>query len=359
MPFETLDRERILGWLREAAPEPLAALWAHADAVRCENVGYAVHLRGLIEVSSYCARQCEYCGLRAGNAKLTRYRMNFEEIVQCAHDAVRLGYGTVVMQGGEDPALSQDFIADVVRQIKSETSLAVTLSLGERPQEDLIAWRKAGADRYLLRFETSDRDLYDRIHPPRGDQPSDRIAILRQLQEIGYETGSGIMVGIPGQSYQSVVEDLLLFRELDLDMIGIGPYIPHPQTPLGQASHADAHPSPLPEGEGAMQIPGDELMVYRLIALTRILCPDVNIPATTALATINRKNGRELGLMRGANVIMPNLTPVKYRALYEIYPDKACVSETATQCNGCLRRRIASIGRVVGNSKGSRKKQYV
>jgi biotin synthase len=373
MLSDTLDRNAILQWLRESSPERLAKLWVHADSVRVANVGYAVHLRGLVEISSHCARQCGYCGLRAGNTELKRYRMRFEEIVQCAHEAVKLGYGTVVMQGGEDPGLDQDFIADVVRQVKSETPLAVTLSLGERAEEDLVAWRNAGADRYLLRFETSDRTLYDRIHPPRGDRPSDRIAMLRQLQAIGYETGSGIMVGIPGQSYQSVVEDLMLFRELDLDMIGIGPYIPHPQTPLGRAAGQAPHPSPLPEGEGAdaqglearvtgsgaEQIPGDELMVYRLIALTRILCPDANIPATTALATINRKNGRELGLMRGANVIMPNLTPVKYRAMYEIYPDKACVSETATQCNGCLRRRIASIGRVVGNSTGSRKKQYV
>jgi biotin synthase len=318
--------------------------------------------------------------------------MTCEEILQCAHGAVRLGYGTVVMQAGEDPGLDQAFISDLVRRIKSETPLAVTLSLGERSEEDLAAWRKAGADRYLLRFETSDRALYDRIHPPRGRQPSDRLSLLRRLQTLGFETGSGIMVGIPGQSYRSVANDLLLFRQFDLDMIGIGPYIPHPQTPLGQISlsggnfdHAvknfpatsNRHPERTREGSGfgvqrqipreyvqnnnerLTQIPGDELMVYRLVALTRLLCPEANIPATTALATINRTAGRELGLMRGANVIMPNLTPVKYRALYEIYPDKACVSETATQCNGCLRSRINSIGRVVGNTKGSRKRQCV
>jgi biotin synthase len=235
----------------------------------------------------------------------------------------------------------------MVRRIKGETPLAVTLSLGERPDADLAEWRQAGADRYLLRFETSDRTLFETIHPALGTKPSDRIAILRRLKELGYEAGSGIMVGLPGQSYASVARDLTLFRELDLDMIGIGPFIPHPRTPLG---NGQARPASV-NGE---QVPATELMVYKAVALTRLVCPEANIPSTTALATINQRNGRELGLQRGANVFMPNLTPVQYRRLYEIYPGKACITEAGDACNGCLRMRVASLGRHVGRGPGGR-----
>ena len=218
---------------------------------------------------------------------------------------------------------------------------------GERPERELAAWREAGADRYLLRFETSDRRLFDEIHPPLGNRKCDRLAILRRLQSLGYETGSGIMVGIPGQTYASVADDIALFRELDLDMIGIGPFIPHPNTPLGIGFKT--FPTPARE-----QVPNNELMVYKAVALTRLVRPDANIPATTALATINKTNGRELGLQRGANVFMPNLTPLKYRRLYEIYPAKACITETDVKCNGCLSARIRAIGRHIGQGQGGR-----
>jgi len=252
-----------------------------------------------------------------------------------------------VLQSGEDYGLSTSWLANVIQRIKHETPLAVTLSLGERPERELAAWRKAGADRYLLRFETSDRNLFDEIHPPLGKRKCDRIALLRQLKALGYETGSGIMVGIPGQTYASVANDIVLFHELDLDMIGIGPYIRHPNTPLG--SGFGIFPPANDE-----QVPNTELMVYKAIALTRLMRPDANIPATTALATINKKNGRELGLQRGANVFMPNLTPQKYRRLYEIYPAKACIAETGEQCNSCLDLRIQSIGRHIGRGPGGR-----
>ena len=173
------------------------------------------------------------------------------------------------------------------------------------------------------------------------------MAVLRQLKTLGYEVGSGIMVGLPGQSYASVARDLEVFRDLDLDMIGIGPFIPHPATPLGSG---ELQPASVP-GD---QAPGTELMVYKAVALTRLMCPQANIPSTTALATINRRNGRELGLQRGANVVMPNLTPLKYRRLYEIYPAKACITETSDACKGCLDLRIASIGRRRGRGRGSR-----
>jgi biotin synthase len=339
----------ILCWLREEDPARLEELWREADETRRRNVGDAVHLRGLVEISNHCARQCAYCGLRAGNRPLQRYRMSVEEILGSARQAVEFGFGTVVLQAGEDFRLTRDWVAGVVRQIKAETPLAVTLSLGEREDEELTAWREAGADRYLLRFETSDPALFNLIHPPLRQRPSDRVAILRRLKALGYETGSGIMVGLPGQSYESIARDIELFRELDLDMIGIGPFIPHPGTPLG---NGEVRPAAV-NGE---QAPASEWMVYKAMALTRLVCPQANIPSTTALATINQRNGREQGLRRGANVLMPNLTPVEYRQLYEIYPAKACITETGDACNSCLRSRLGAIGRQVGQGPGGRAK---
>lgn len=342
-------REEILAWLQETDAVRLEELWRQADLVRRRNVGDAVHLRGLIEISSHCVRQCGYCGLRAGNMALDRYRMTEEEILGCARQARQYGYGTVVLQAGEDYGIATGWMAALIRRIKAETSLAVTLSLGERPEPDLAAWRQAGADRYLLRFETSDPDLYRIIHPSLPGRSLDRLAILRTLKQFGYETGSGVMVGIPGQSHKSLADDLNTFRALDLDMIGVGPYIPHPATPLGRGEWLPR----LPEGE---QVPNTELMVYKMVALTRLVCPEANIPSTTALATINRENGRELGLARGANVVMPNLTPPEYREKYEIYPGKACITETAEACRGCLRHRIEALGRSVGTGAGGRRR---
>jgi biotin synthase len=347
-----MDKIEILHWLRETNPERLEELWRRADETRRTHAGDAVHLRGLVEVSSYCARQCAYCGLRVGNEKLVRYRMRADEIIFAAQQAVNFGYGTVVLQAGEDYGIKTDWMAEIIRRIKGETPLAVTLSLGERTDRDLTAWRKAGADRYLLRFETSDRNLFEEIHPPLGNRKCDRLAMLRRLKRLGFEVGSGIMIGIPGQTYASVAKDIALFRELDLDMIGIGPFIPHPATPLGRGFR----PFPSVNGE---QVPNSELMVYKAVALTRLVRPDANIPATTALATINKKNGRELCLQRGANVFMPNLTPLKYRRLYEIYPDKACIGETGDACNGCLSLRIKKIGRHIGQGQGGRRNRQV
>lgn len=341
-----LNKSEIIGWLRETRPDRLEELYGRADRVRRQNVGDAVHLRGLIEISSHCTRQCMYCGLRRGNRSLERYRMTREEILSCARQAEALGYGTVVMQSGEDPALTTEWITDIVRWIKRETALAVTLSLGERQDHDLESWRSAGADRYLLRFETSDANLYRSIHPGAAGAPN-RLTLLRRLKELGYEAGGGVMVGIPGQSYLSLANDVLTFRALDLDMIGIGPYIPHAQTPLGSGALRPA----IDLGE---QAPATEEMVYKMVALARIVCPTANIPSTTALATINRTHGRKRGLSVGANVVMPNLTPVKYRSLYQIYPAKACIEESAADCNQCLRGQIHSLGRFAGRGRGGR-----
>lgn len=340
-----MERSEIVQWLRETDEHKLVELWKRADAVRAEHVGDAVYLRGLIEFSNCCARRCAYCGLSADNRNVNRYRMSADEIVACAHQAVEFGYGTVVLQSGEDRAYGRDDMAGIVRRIKAETPLAVTLSLGEREDDELVAWRDAGADRYLLRFESSNPELYARIHPNLGSRLSDRIALLRRMREIGYEIGSGIMVGIPGQTYADVARDIETFVDLDLDMIGIGPYLAHPDTPLGSRARELC----APEGE---QAPSGELMTYKAYALTRIMLPDANIPSTTALATINRRNGRELGLRRGANIMMPNITPIVHRKEYQIYPGKACILEDAVACHGCMLRRIEALGRTIGNGRG-------
>lgn len=345
---EIPDHATLVSWLREEDPARLEDLWAAADGQRRLHVGEEVHRRGLIEISNHCLRRCAYCGIRAGNAEVVRYRMESHEILACARQAKAFGYGTVVLQAGEDPAHGTQSIAELVRAIAGETGLAITLSLGERPRSDYETWRRAGADRYLLRLETTDAALFARIHPGHpGREP--RLVLLGYLRELGYEVGSGVMIGIPGQSHASLARDLELFRELDLDMIGVGPFIPHPMTPLGVDGHPDFPAAP--PGE---QVPNTELMTYKTVALTRLVRPDANIPSTTALATLNTEQGRELGLMRGANIVMPNLTPVAYRALYEIYPGKACISESAAQCSLCLEGRIHAIGRVPGTGPGWR-----
>jgi biotin synthase len=342
-----MDKKQIISWLKEENTASLSSLYDRADRVREQFVGNEVHLRGLAEISNYCRRSCTYCGISVMNRQLRRYRMTGEEILTCARQAAGSGFGTLVIQAGEDTGIKASWMADIINQIKTKTSLAVTLSLGERSASELSLWRRAGADRYLLRFETSDKQLYQKIHPPApGRSVSDRIELLTWLRKSGYEIGSGIMVGIPGQSYESLADDILLFRKLDLDMVGIGPYLPHPATPLGKS--AGGMPS------STEQVPNGEEMVYKTVALTRLVCPEANIPSTTALATINRKEGWELGLRRGANIVMPNLTPLEYRKLYEIYPDKACIFETSEQCQVCLPARILSLGRKIGTGPGSR-----
>lgn len=341
-----MEHVELVAWLKEDDPGQLATLWQRADAVRRENVGAQVHLRGLIEFTNHCQRHCLYCGLRFPNQGLARYRMTADEILECAHTAVRFGYGTVVLQSGEDTETDTDWVCDLIQRIKRETPLGITLGLGERSEEDLRAWHAAGANRYLLRFETSNLELFHVLHPPRpGAAPSDRLGLLHTLRQIGYEVGSGVMIGIPGQSYDDLARDIELFAMMDLDMIGVGPYLAHPSTPL-------ANEEQIGRLTVADQVPSNELMTYKVVALTRLMCPRVNIPATTALATLNRVNGREQGLQRGANIIMPNLTPTKYRALYEIYPEKACVGETAEACHLCLEMRIKGMGREVGRGRG-------
>jgi biotin synthase len=349
--MKTLSTKAILALLKTTDTLLLNQLFNNADNVRKKYVGDAVHLRGLLEISNHCSRSCHYCGLRKQNTKLNRYRMLNAEILECAKLALKLGYGTVVLQAGEDLDLSPQEITTTIETLKQTTNLAITLSLGERNVDELYDWKRAGADRYLLRFETSDSDLYQKIHPAKNSNkissPNDRIDLLKAMQQMGYEIGSGIMIGIPGQTYQSLAQDLLLCQKLDLDMVGVGPYITNPDTPLGQTNIT----------ETLDQVPNTELMTYKVMALTRLLCNDANIPSATALASLNKTSGRELGLQRGANVVMPNVTPPQYRVHYLIYPGKACINETAKQCQHCMQKRIASIGRFIGQGQGNRVKK--
>lgn len=341
-----MDHRLILELLRTDDSTRVNGLYAQADQVRRDTVGNEVFLRGLLEISNHCRRNCAYCGMYAGR-KLQRYRMSENEILDGARRAVAFGHGTIVLQAGEDGVLDGKYVAALVTKIRNETDLAVTLSLGEREPEEYELWREAGADRYLLRFETSNPELYRRIHPPgAGLDMESRLEHLRILRRLGYEVGSGVMVGIPGSTWDDLANDIALFADLDLDMVGIGPYLPHPDTPL--VSEA----ARFPMANRQEQVPNDEDTTCRVVALTRIALPRSNIPATTALSLINRVAGRMHGLARGANIIMPNITPIEYKALYEIYPAKADSIETAEIIHRVIAEQLAALGRSLGVGRG-------
>lgn len=302
--------------LLHALTSPTAdALFASAREIRRQTKGNAVYLRGLIELSSICERDCLYCGMRRSNARAHRYALTDEKILACARLAQAQKFGTVVLQAGECKALwTRQRVAELVRRIKGETGQKVTLSLGERDPADYEAWREAGADRYLLRFETSDLDLFKWIHPGAEHAKEHvRVRCLLWLREMGYEIGSGMMLGLPRQTLRSIVNDLQLIAALKLDMVGLGPYLADPQTPLGQC------------GEPS-EVPVSVDFTCRCYALVRHLLPQANIPSTTALSTLDPQRGRLQGLSSGANVFMPNLTPVEVREGYRIYPGKICVA---------------------------------
>ncbi|MCF0233358.1 MAG: [FeFe] hydrogenase H-cluster radical SAM maturase HydE [Thermoguttaceae bacterium] len=363
-----MTTREIADWLRETDEEKLRELWDVADKTRRECVGDAVWLRGLAEISNHCRRNCLYCGVRAAR-KIERYRLTRDEILEAAALAEKFQFGTLVLQSGEDFEFDEIFVADLIREIRERFGLAITLSLGERKDSEWIRWKEAGAARYLLRFETSNPALYKAIHPLAPDSVHpDRIALLRRLREIGYEIGSGVMIGAPGQNFDDLARDLSLFRELDLDMIGCGPFLPHPATPLGRLENVGgvwrSKPAEEPENPGptniafeypvqADQVPNTNEMAFKVVALSRILCPYANIPSTTAVATIDGKGGRKGALERGANVVMPNLTPQKDRELYEIYPNKAATFEDAETTRATALRQIAEIGRIQGIGAGT------
>ncbi len=308
-------------------------IFEKADKIRRENVGDEVHLRGLIEFSNICKRQCKYCGLRSENKNIERYRILKDELLVYAKNAINLGYRTLVLQSGEDEYFDTDKLAEIVKAIK-EFDVALTLSIGEKSYDEFKALKQAGADRYLLRIETTDKKLYEEMHPNASFE--NRMRCLYDLKKLGYETGTGCLVGLPKQTTESLADDILFFKELDADMVGIGPFIPHKETPLAEAKQ------------------GDFWQALKVMALTRINLPDINIPATTAMETIN-PNGRIIALQSGANVVMPNVTSTEYRAKYEIYPGKICINDNPDKCRGCIENKIKSIGRTISKEKGFRK----
>jgi len=311
-------------------------LWQAADEVRRAQMGDGVHLRALLEFSSYCRRRCHYCGLRADNARQPRFRMGPEEIVAVACSAQALGYKTVVLQSGEDPYYDIEILCEIVRQIKSGSDVAVTLSCGEFTLNGYQRLREAGADRYLLRHETANPRLYNELHP--DSRYSARIGALRELREVGFQVGAGFMVGLPGQTIEDLADDILLLQALDVEMAGIGPFIPHPDTPLASAGGVD-DPAALME------------LTISAIAAARLAVPLVHLPATTALGALDPL-GRQMALQAGANVLMPNITPVKYRPKYQLYPGKICTDEEPAQCRACVEGIIRGLGRSVAPGYG-------
>lgn len=306
-------------------------LFSLADQIRKEYKGDEVHLRGLIEFSNICKCRCKYCGLRSENKNIQRYRIT--DIIESAKNAVKLGYKTIVLQSGEDSFYTKEIMCEIIKELK-KFDIALTLSIGERSFEDLKAFRESGADRYLIRIETTDRKLYEKMHP-RMDFDN-RMRCLKDLKKLGYEVGTGCLVGLPEQSIESLADDIMFFKEIDADMIGIGPFIAHPQTPLKDEPN------------------GNFTLALKVMALTRILLKDINIPATTAMETLN-PSGRIIALQSGANVVMPNVTPLEYRKKYEIYPNKICLNEEPEHCRKCIENKINSIGRTVSKNYGFRK----
>ena len=309
-------------------------LFKAADKVRKEFVGDEIHLRGLIEFSNICKRNCFYCGLRCENKNVERFRLSKEKIVTLAKNPAEKGYKTIVLQSGEDPYFTVEKLADVVSEIK-KLDVAITLSVGEMKEKDYRLLKEAGADRFLLRIETTNPVLYEKFHPKMSLK--ERISCLKTLKKLGYETGTGVLVGLPLQTLESLADDILFFKELDADMIGLGPLIVNEDTPLKG------------EKNGSLEL------ALKMIAITRLLMPDINIPATTAMETIHPK-GRIMALQAGANVIMPNVGDFIEKKLYNLYPGKANVNDDTDTSKEKITALIKSIGRTVSRDFGFRRK---
>lgn len=326
-----LSRDEIIALL--LAGEAETELFLAADRVRKQYVGDGVLLRGLIEFSSYCRQNCCYCGLRRDNKEAQRFRLNESEIFCLAKRAEGYGYRTVVLQSGEDAFFTAERLAAVIREIK-KLDLAVTLSIGERSFDEYKLLKDAGADRFLLRIETTDETVYIQHDP--GMSLAERRRCLQDLKSLGYEVGTGSLIGLPGQTITSLADDILFFQDIDADMVGIGPFIPNAATPLGSAPAGDIN------------------LVLRMVSLIRLLLPQANIPATTAMETL-LPTARLLALQCGANVIMPNVTEGEAREKYALYPGKAGVLDKPEDCAEKLATDLQSIGRFIRQDKGWRK----
>lgn len=337
--IDALRRERVLpraelaGLIREISDGDMPYLFDAARETARSRFGNRIYTRGLIEFTNYCRCDCYYCGIRRSNRQTERYRLTQEEILACCRAGYALGFRTFVLQGGEDPYFTDERICELVRAVKSSwPDCAVTLSIGEKEHSSYRLYRKAGADRYLLRHETASPAHYRRLHPPE-QTPQRRRQCLWSLKELGYQTGAGFMVGSPYQTPENLADDLLFLHELSPQMVGVGPFIPHHQTPFS------AFPA------------GTLRQTLLMVALTRLILPNALLPATTALGTI-APDGRERGVLAGANVVMPNLSPVGVRKQYALYDNKICTGDEAAECRACLQNRMRSIGYELAVDRG-------
>ncbi len=314
-------------------PDVQKKLTEEAAALRQKYYGNKVFVRGLIEFTNYCKNNCLYCGIRRDNHQVERYRLTMEEILECCEQGAELGYQTFVLQGGEDPYFTDERMVEIIKAIKANyPNHALTLSIGEKSYNTYKKFKDAGADRYLLRHETANEAHYQKLHP-REMSLRNRMRCLYDLKSLGFQTGAGFMVGAPGQTMETLADDLIFLQELKPEMVGIGPFIPHHETPF-------AH-----EPSGSV-----ELTLF-LLSVIRIMLPSVLLPATTALGTA-AGDGRERGMLAGANVVMPNLSPVKNRKMYELYDNKICTGDESAQCRMCLERRMSGVGFEVVSDRG-------
>ena len=330
-----LSREEFLLLLEKMGDKDVEYLFQKSSEVKFKNYADTVYMRGLIEFTNYCKQNCEYCGIRADNKKAERYRLSIDEILDICNMGYGLGFRTFVLQGGEDDSYTDDKMTTLIKRIKKNfPDCAVTLSIGEKSHDSYQKYFDAGADRYLLRHETASPLLYKKLHPNMSLE--NRMRCLWDLKDIGFQVGAGFMVGLPGQTDNDLVNDLLFLKELKPHMVGIGPFIPHKDTPF------------------RMEMGGTADKTLIMIALVRLLLPDVLLPSTTALGTID-PNGREKGLKAGANVVMPNLSPISVRSKYSLYDGKICTDDEAIKCLKCMGQRIKNTGFSVDMSRGDHK----
>ena len=320
----TATREELNYLLDNLKEKDKEYLVEKSHEIALNNYGNKVYIRGLIEFTNYCVRDCKYCGIRKSNNKADRYRLSIDEILECAEIGDTLGYKTFVLQGGEDPYFTDEIMVEIIKKIKEKhPNNAITLSLGERSYESYEKMFNAGADRYLLRHETASKELYESLHP--NSSFENRRKSLDNLKKIGYQIGAGFMIGLPNQTNNDLVNDLLYLKKLNPHMCGIGPFIPHQDTPLCN------------EKGGTLE------QTTTMLALIRLMLPRVLLPATTALGSIDSL-GREKGLKAGGNVVMPNLSPTNVREKYSLYDGKICTGDEAAECRACIERRINRAG---------------
>lgn len=345
---ESFTKDEIIRLLECNEPER-KLLFAESSRIKEKYIGNKVYFRGLVEFSNICAKNCYYCGIRAGNSKNIRYQVTEEEVLEAAKYAFDEGYGSMVIQAGErSDKKFVDQITNLLSRIKemSNGKLGITLSLGEQSEETLKTWFDAGAHRYLIRIEASNRDLYSKLHPNNKTHDYDvRLKSLKLLRKVGYQVGTGVMIGLPFQTLSDLADDLLFMKELDIDMCGMGPYIEHEDTPLFQYR------------EQLISKEERFILSLKMVAILRIMMKDINIAATTAMQTLDDV-GREKAIRIGANIIMPNLTPVKYRESYLLYEDKPCIDEEASECKNCLEARIKISGAEIGYGEWGDSKHF-